>query len=384
MPKGRKQSKEIVIDDDEDFPASPPEDFKTAMWDIMLSIKKDTKASTLRLDGLELRVKSIESMQIDKDVKVSNIVTNVSSISNEMELVKAKLSKMEATNRQVVEELDALKSYSMKPNLLFYLEDSYTDGHESRGENCVEIVRAFLHRIMGIDSSKFLITVAHRVGKRVAGKSRPILAKIPVASEIDAIMRNTNRLRDTKHFISRQMTAKQRERKQFVLPKYTSLKGDRENKASLSGDRLYVNGSLQTQYLPPILPNPSESCDIEIAECGSAIIDSGSTFYGYAVSASSLNDISDVIDSLKHRPAVASASHLIYAYIFKTGHKLIENFHSDEDHGLELLKHMQCNKIINCVFVATRDCSQGFRHIGTKRFDHVISLCAKANESLTS
>jgi hypothetical protein len=182
------------------------------------------------------------------------------------------------------------------------------------------------------------------------------------------------------------MTAKQRERKQFVLPKYTSLKRDRENKASLSGDRLYVNGSLQTQYLPPILPDPSASCDIEIAECDSAIIDSGSSFYGYAASVSSLNDISDVIDSLKQRPAVAGASHLMYAYRFKTGRTLIENFHSDEDHGvgLELLKHMQCNKIINCVFVATRDCSQGFRHIGTKRFDHVISLCAKANESLTS
>ena len=239
---------------------------------------------------------------------------------------------------------------------------------------------------MGVDSSKFLIAVAHRIGKRHPDKSRPILAKLPVASEIDAIMRNTVRLRDTNHFISRQMTARQRERKQFVLPKFTSLKQDRSIKASLSGYRLYVNGSLQTHYLPPTLPDPSDTCDIEIAECDRAIRDSGSTFYGYAACVKSLRDISDVIDSLKQRPAVVGASHLMYAYRIKAGRNVTENFHSDEDHGvgLELLRHMQDNELINWVYIATRDCSATFKHIGTKRFDHVISLCRNASENITT
>ena len=170
-----------------------------------------------------------------------------------MDLIKARLDKMEATNRHLADELDNLKGHSMKYNLIFNLNSSYTNGKEAQGVNCVEIVQAFLRSIMGVDSSKFLIAVAHRIGKRYPDKSRPILAKLPVASDIDAIMRNTMRLRDTNHFISRQMTARQRERKQFVLPKFASLKQDRSTKARLSGKRLYVNGSLQTQYLPPTL-----------------------------------------------------------------------------------------------------------------------------------
>ena len=132
-----------------------------------------------------------------------------------MELVEARLGKMEATNRHLANELDDLKGHSMKYNLIFNLDSSYTDGKEAQGENCVEIIRAFLRIIMGVEFSKFLVVIAHRIGKRHPDKSRPILAKPPVASEIDAIMRNTMRLRDTNHFISRQMTARQ-ERTQTI------------------------------------------------------------------------------------------------------------------------------------------------------------------------
>ena len=102
--------------------------------------------------------------------------------------------------------------------------------------------------------------------------------------------------------------------------------------------------------------------------------------------AEQLKDISDVIDSLKQRPAVVGASHLMYAYRIKAGRNITENFHSDEDHGvgLELLRHMQDNELTNWVYIATRDCSATFKHIGTKRFDHVISLCRNASDNITT
>ncbi len=81
---------------------------------------------------------------------------------------------------------------------------------------------------------------------------------------------------------------------------------------------------------------------------------------------------------------VSSATHLVYAYRFtSTGDGVVENFHSDHDHGvgLQLLRAMRNRPITDTIFVATRDCGPTFRHIGNKRFENVISTCLASLEA---
>ncbi|KAK2152746.1 hypothetical protein LSH36_320g05000 [Paralvinella palmiformis] len=184
-------------------------------------------------------------------------------------------------------------------------------------------------------------------------------------------MRRTNRLRYTRHFITKQLTAKQRERKQFVLPMYRDLKVNPDNRTKLVDDELFVKGKLQTKYVMPKLPT-AQGTDTSIKlVTGDTVTDSGSIFHGYAARVKSTQDVSKVLDMAKHNPTLAAADHLIYAFRIgdSDGNIKTENFHSDGDYGvgLKLLEHMQSEHTVNRVFIVARVCTPGYRHIGNRR-----------------
>ena len=152
---------------DDDFIDDPPDNFEAAMWGMLKSIKLDTKAASGRLDLLEDRVSGLETDKPHQVNQVSELAKQVESLSEELVLVKAKQSKLEAVNKHLTDELDTMKAHSMKYNLIFNLDTtSYSDGTEVQGENSVGIIRAFLSNVMGMDSSNLYIPVAHRIGKK--------------------------------------------------------------------------------------------------------------------------------------------------------------------------------------------------------------------------
>ena len=384
-----------------DFPDTPPEDdkqFKLEMWKLMKSIKLDTVAANEKIVELDNRVSIIETgaenvgtRVSDIENKIDELTTKLDSTSSELAianqeitLLDAKLMKSEIKSMHLGNEVDDLRAHSMKYNLLFNFDKSYAAGKEIRSENSIDIVKTFLSTVMGIDTRDIYIPVAHRVGVSAPNRERPILAKFPVSSQLNTVMKNTGRLRGTGHFVSVQATQRRHERKQFVLRKYQEAKQQYGTDARLSGDKLYINGQLQAQYMDPRLP-PSDADSYQINTSNDKVTDRGSTFHGYVAKVNTLQDISDALNTLRRDPDVAKCPHIMYAYRLKgnTTH-VRDNFSSDNDHGvgLRLLKYMETENITNCVLFATRECLGNFEHIGIKRYQHVIDLCRKAYEQL--
>ncbi len=79
----------------------------------------------------------------------------------------------------------------------------------------------------------------------------PILAKIPNATDLHMVLKHTDRLRGTKHFVQRQLPQDVNERKNFALPHFKAKRTDSRNKARLINDKLYIKDKLQTQFQSP-------------------------------------------------------------------------------------------------------------------------------------
>ncbi len=91
--------------------------------------------------------------------------------------------------------------------------------------------------------------------------------------------------------------------------------------------------------------------------------------------ATTLDDVSEVVNQVIQEQGVSSASHVISAYRVSDGDKLLANFDSDGDHGLglELLKTLRARNETNVVCLTIRTCSPNFRHLGRKRFNMLMT-----------
>jgi len=173
------------------------------------------------------------------------------------------------------------------------------------------------------------------------------LATIPNALELNLVFKHAGQyLKATSHKVYRQIPPAISERKNFALPIFKEKRQDPDNRAKLVNDKLFLKGKYQAQYkeqaLPPVSINrPKVTPEISTSD---DVRDAGSVFRSYSAMATNLHEVRDVIDTLLQRSEVASATHLMYAYRFHDqSQNLVENFASDDDHGLglEILKTMR-------------------------------------------
>ena len=99
-------------------------------------------------------------------------------------------------------------------------------------------------------SEKLFIDRAHRVGKFIPGKVRPIVAKFNSASK-DAIKNalKSVRLKHTNYNVSDQFPLEIKERRKELIPVMIEAR-KRGNRANLVRDKLYINGKLYYQPGP--------------------------------------------------------------------------------------------------------------------------------------
>ena len=199
-------------------------------------------------------------------------------------------------------------------------------------------------------------------------------------------MDNTNRLRGTRHFVSKQLPAALRERQQFALDTFKEARTDPSNKAKMVREKLFVKGQLQAQFLPIKLPRPSDDHTEKIDVADGPVVDDqvGSTFAGFSARVDSLQKVRTVRDQLLRRPDVTASSDVMFAYRIQGRHGMLENFESEFDYGvgLNLLRWMKQENLVNVVCFATRTCSPGYKHIGDKRFQIVSQMCGEAVKAL--
>jgi len=192
-----------------------PEGYPAAAWEKLIAIEANTQATLDRMEILENRVEVFEKAELVRTVS----------------LLCAKMARMETVTCRLREELYSQKQYSMKYNLIFTFDATTDVGKEIEGEDAVSVVRQFLTHVMHVpNANQFCIPVAHRLGGQ-SGRRRAMLAKFPVATELDLIMRHGNRLRGTRHGVSRQTTPSMAEQNQFAMDTYKEKRSDASNKA---------------------------------------------------------------------------------------------------------------------------------------------------------
>ena len=358
-----------------------PDDVSEGLWKIFLCIN----------DRLIDNGDSIQSVKEDiQSLANTNekLTQDVDSLEARVSLLEAKVSRNEVINKRQQNEILDLQSRSMKNNVILNFDKGSTNYcNEAEGEDCVALVKHFLINVLGIQAAdRYYIPVAHRIGYRKSSLPRAIVAKFPIASELHGVLQQTGRLKNTGHFITKQMPASTRERHQFALNEYMDKRKSPANKARLTGGKLYMKGKLQNKYLPPdvsVDPNYEAQTDISI-EASDPVTDSGSIFQGYAAKVSNDPDVASTLEQSLELDGVATATHRIFAFRYDDGHGINENFDSDGDDGigLKLLRSMQEDGITNQLWIVTRTCLPNFTHIGNRRFTHAISVCNTAAKKL--
>ena len=369
-PKFDADALDKALKADEIPPDTPP-----FLWMAIRSIKQDTADTRDHLSQLELRTTALEEKHESHDEDVQALKTSITVLT-------AQVRRSEIAQSQLQDEVEDLKARSMKDNVIINFDPEVPDYQEAKGESSVEIVHAFLHQVLGI--TDIYVSTAHRLGKAISGKSRPMIARIPDSGQRSSIFKNANRLRDTRHFISAQIPPSRSERKQFAMPEYKAKKEDPNNRAVLQQDKLFVRGKLQTQFTKAKLPhcdNPSFQHAIKVSKEKK---EGGSSFRGFYTPAHNLNDVSSAYTQLICRPDASKATHIIQAYRFEQRGKIVENFNSDRDWGTgyELLKAMRENDVTGVCF-AMRFCNPGHTHIGKKRFQIINDLCMQSYKTMT-
>jgi hypothetical protein len=297
--------------------------------------------------------------------------------------VCAELQRSRISTARLRRELVEIKTHSMKYNIIFDFAKNSQHGKETHGEKRENIVKKFMVGVMKVpNAAKFYIPVAHRMGGNQS--PRPILVKIPNASELNLVFKHAGKhLKATNHKVYRQTPPAISERKNFALPVFKEKRQDPDNRAKLVNDKLFLKGKYQAQFKEQVLPavsinRPKVAPEISVSN---HITDTGSVFTSYSAMATNLHEVREVIDTLLQRPEVVSTTHLMYAYRFHDhSQNLIENFDSDDDHGLglEILKTMRTHDALNTVCITTRTCSPDYKHLNQKRFEYVRDTVKEA------
>lgn len=284
-----------------------PDDVTPGLWKMFSCIH-----SHLKINGAAIQTitNTVSSLSLNNEKLTEDVV----SLDQRVTLLEAKLERSDVLNKRLQSEVLDLQTRSMKSNIVITFDKSSEYGNEAEGEDCVGKVRHFLANVLGIQSANaYTILVAHRIGMRRPGFRRPIIAKLPVSTELLHVMSQTGRLRNTGHFINIQTPAPIRERHQFAHEEFKEKRQSPDNKARLITGKLYVKGKLQHKFLPPnIIADPDyEPATTTTISSSDPVSDAGSVFTGHAANINTEQDVALVLDQCMEIDGFATSTHRI-------------------------------------------------------------------------
>lgn len=207
---------------------------------------KDMKA---KVNGVEESVVFIIKQYEDQTKEVLAVKKSVCEITNVNENILKELSLVKSEFENLNERHLDLQTRSMRDNLIF-------EGIvETQEENTEEVLREFLKSEMGITVEPQFQRV-HRLGKRVQGRHRPIIAKFVLFKERENVRKAAPSKLVGKPFgINEQFPKEINDRRKLLYPHYKQAKR-LGKKAVLIADKLFVNG---TEIPLSSIHNPASS-----------------------------------------------------------------------------------------------------------------------------
>lgn len=230
--------------------------------DTRLNKLDSIEAQMINISGqvtqLDTRLVVVENKVRDSNNKLNEIEASRNFESQSLDEIKVAQDRMAADftnleslrqeNVKLSEEVIDLQSRSMRPNLLFFNFVECANDEERRMENCREKILDFCENPLGMNGAKQRIKIdgAHRIGRFVAGKKRPIVVRFNYRPDKDDVkLQAREKLRDSEFRVSDQFPRIIQERRRQLIPEL--IKAKQEGKrAVLSYDKLYIEGRLFT------------------------------------------------------------------------------------------------------------------------------------------
>ena len=201
--------------------------------------------------------------KLDKLDMIEKLVSEIQELKHSLEYAHAEIQDLKTTNREIQNQFDQLadaqaksmsimdrqaetildiQSRSMRDNLIF------SGIEEKEGEDTEQTLQNFLQKELG-QKDPVSFERVHRMGKPNAPrgpKHRPIIAKFSHFKKREEIKMSGRMLKGKPFGINEQYPTEIFNRRKALLPILRQAKKDGK-KATLSGDRLFINGS---RYIP--------------------------------------------------------------------------------------------------------------------------------------
>ena len=160
----------------------------------MKSIKTDINLMTGKLEKVENDVAALRSQMIEQEEQLDSIAEMQQHVEERLNVMEAKIEDQESRDR--------------RDNVILH---GVPELEGNGPDDCEERFLTTVNSVLPSPLRPSDIVRAHRLGRRVQGKTRPLIARMIKSSQKTAILQRRKDLRDKGYGVASDLTAKQRE-----------------------------------------------------------------------------------------------------------------------------------------------------------------------------
>ena len=331
------------------------------------------------ISTMEKTVEDLKEGIAFRDQEIKDLQESSECLRGKVKEVEGRLLRCEKGMEDLREENIALKSRSMRDNVVFY---NIADRQDNQHEDCLALLYGFIESEMKVpddEMSQLRFDRVHRMGARQHGRGRAIVAKCSSTRTKEIIFKYVKNLRGTGYGVSEQIPPEINARRTHLMPKFRDAKAARVP-TKWNFDKLVVNGvsfskpSDQAEYSQsvPIITAVDEIKHTDITQ------EKGSSFQAHIVTIDDKAQVIPTLHQLFTNHSVAKATHNIYAYRIQGQGRIIENSCDDGEFGAgnKVLNVLRDQNAKNVMVIVTR--WYGGVHMGPQRFNCIANSTLKA------
>ena len=239
-----------------------------------------------------------------------------------------------------------------------------------------------------INEGQVEIDIAHRIGRRINGRIRPMVVRFTTRKAKDLVLAKSRGKKVLNIKVSEHYPSDMKERREAqidALKTYRDIHKDTSTRVALVKDKLYVGQQIidttfennKLQFIPTENVAPIHTISqTPVREINKSI------FQGHAARVHSFKEAAAVKQSLYQFSQIANSDHLIYAYAItdENGIRITGNSDDGEWAASRLIADLISHKMETNIFIAVSRRHQG-PNLGRTRFSVFSQI---AQEALTT
>ena len=212
------------------------------------------------IDALKLSIKDIEKSLTYTQSEVEDLKEHfemeTKEHSKEMLALNEKIVHLEGRLKQEIENNITLEQYTRCENLRFNNIES------KEHEDCKAVMYNILEKELGVDTTKIRFHAVHRIGKKIHGRRRPIIARFVCREDRDKVWSVRGKLKESITHADAYITedyarAVQEERKVLIKAMMKAREEHGLSDAKVKGRFLFINNErYDFKSIPEYLKQP--------------------------------------------------------------------------------------------------------------------------------